>query len=148
MTADIAEYVASLKASAKFGPQVVCHKIQTEEAGSYAAQFPQLAAPLRECLGQSGIERLYTHQCRAISGILEGRDTLVATPTASGKSMIYNLPVLNDLFQQSPGYSLYLFPLKALAQDQYKVLNNLFTRLPAEVCRKHPQFAVLFDGDT
>ena len=148
MIADIAEYVASLKASAKFGPQVVCHRIQPEKEGEYDPQFPPLSDPLRGCLGQAGIERLYTHQCRAIAKILEGRDVLVATPTASGKSMIYNLPVLNDLFRQDPGHSLYLFPLKALAQDQYKVLEGLFARLPHEIRSNHPHFAALFDGDT
>ncbi|EKD39511.1 MAG: hypothetical protein ACD_75C00380G0003 [uncultured bacterium] len=148
MITDIAEYVASLKASRKFGPQVVCHKIYPEKDGEYGREFPPLAAALQECLNQSGVQRLYTHQCQAMESILKGRDVLVATPTASGKSMIYNLPVLNDLFEDSPGYSLYLYPLKALAQDQYNVLVNLFARLPADIQDKYRHFAALFDGDT
>ncbi len=148
MTADIGEYVTSLKASAKFGPQVVCHRIQPNQGGEWTPYFPSLSDPLRDCLEQSGVDRLYTHQHRAITKILEGRDVLVATPTASGKSMIYNLPVLDDLFRENPGHSLYLFPLKALAQDQYKVLDGLFARLPAETRSQYPVFASLFDGDT
>ncbi|KJR98093.1 MAG: DEAD/DEAH box helicase [Desulfobulbaceae bacterium BRH_c16a] len=148
MITDIAEYVASLKASSKFGPQVVCHKVYSEKDGEYDPGPLPLAAPLRECLDQSGIHRLYTHQYRAIQSILKGQDVLVATPTASGKSMIYNLPVLNDLFHENPGFSLYLFPLKALAQDQYNVLMKLFAGLPTQLQKQYDHFAALFDGDT
>jgi DEAD/DEAH box helicase domain-containing protein len=148
MITDIAEYIASLKASRKFGPQVICHKVYPEQDGEFGQEFPDLADSLRKCLLQSGVERLYTHQCQAIRSILKKQDVLVATPTASGKSMIYNLPVLNDLFREPPGYSLYLFPLKALAQDQCNVLKSLFAKLPADIQRQYQNIAALFDGDT
>ena len=80
-----------------------------------------------------GITRLYSHQHRAICSVLANRDVIVATPTASGKSMIYNLPVLNDLLADDPGHSLYIFPLKALARDQQNVLESLFHQLPAAI---------------
>ena len=148
MFPDIAEYLESLKGSTKFGPQVVCHKAYPEKKPEYSECFPPLTKSLTESLNQIGIGRLYSHQYQAITSVLKGQDVLVATPTASGKSMIYNLPVLNDLFSESPGYSLYLFPLKALAQDQHKILTNFFTRLPIEFQNKHNHFAALFDGDT
>lgn len=148
MIPDVTEYVASLKNSPKFGPQVVCHTSYPEKAAEYVHDFPFLAAPLKQCLAGLGIQQLYSHQSQAIENILQGRDVVVATPTASGKSIIYNLPVLNDLFSANPGHSLYLFPLKALAHDQYNVLIKLFTHLPAEIQKKHSNFAALFDGDT
>jgi len=148
MIQDVTEYISSLKNSAKFGPQVVCHRDFSAITAQYATDFPPLHPVLQASLEKSGISQLYSHQYRAICSILAGRDILVATPTASGKSMVYNLPVLNNLFQTDPGHSLYIFPLKALAQDQHNVLENLFRKLPAEIQNKHRHISALFDGDT
>ncbi len=148
MIPDVTEYLSSLKNSAKFGPQVVCHRDFAALDAQYAPVFPPLDPALQASLTEAGITRLYSHQHRAISSILAGKDILVATPTASGKSMVYNLPVLNDLFGDDPGHSLYLFPLKALAQDQHNVLETLFKKLPAGIREKHLHFSALFDGDT
>ncbi len=148
MITDVTEYLSSLKNSAKFGPQVVCHRVFAALAGKYAQDFPPLASALQASLTQSGISNLYSHQHEAICSILKGKDVLVATPTASGKSMVYNLPVLNDLFREDPGHSLYLFPLKALAQDQRNVLEKLFQKLPAAIINKKQHVSALFDGDT
>ena len=148
MISDVTEYLSSLKSSPKFGPQVVCHRAFAAVEAQYAADSPPLAPILRASLLQSGIARLYSHQHQAICSILAGNDVLVATPTASGKSMVYNLPVINDLLQDDPGHSLYIFPLKALARDQQNVLESLFHQLPAEIQVKHPFVSGLFDGDT
>ncbi len=148
MISNVSEYVASLKNSPKFGPQVVCHKSYGKKEAEYVLDFPPLDPSLKKCLSGLGIQQLYTHQSRAIESILGGLDVVVATPTASGKSIIYNLPVLNDLFSDNPGHSLYLFPLKALAHDQYNVLIKLFSHLPGVLQEKHKNFAALFDGDT
>lgn len=148
MNYDVSEYLTSLKGSAKFGPQVVCHRDFPARAGEYSSTFPPLHKLLHKSLKESGITRLYSHQQQAITSILAGKDVLVATPTASGKSMIYNLPVLNDLLSDDPGHSLYLFPLKALAQDQHKVLEGLYQLLPSEITDKRQAISALFDGDT
>ena len=148
MIPDVTEYLSSLKNSPKFGPQVVCHRTFAAVDAQYSAAFPPVDPVLRTSLLQSGIARLYSHQHRAICSILAGNDVLVATPTASGKSMVYNLPVINDLLLDDPGHSLYIFPLKALARDQQNVLESLFHQLPAEIQAKHPFVSALFDGDT
>lgn len=148
MTADIDEYLSALKDSPKFGPQVVCHKNIEANPATYGPELPPLSADLIASLKKSGVDKLFSHQNSAVRAVLNGRDVLVATPTASGKSMIYNLPVINDLCSESPGYSLYLFPLKALAQDQRNVLEGFFNRLPEEVKLRHPHVSALFDGDT
>ena len=130
---DIEEYLNSLKASRKFGPQVVCHRVFPAVDRDDAPGQPNLSPHIREILRSKGIERLYSHQTEAIGDLLDGKDILVATPTASGKSMIYNLPVLDLVCSDEPGYALYLFPLKALAQDQLRVLKELAAMLPQDM---------------
>lgn len=148
MNPDVSEYLSSLKGSTKFGPQVVSHKIIPAVVPCFTTRSVNIALPMKELLEKAGIDKLYTHQQKAISWIQEGRDILVATPTASGKSMIYNLPVLNSLFTDDPGHSLYLFPLKALARDQFNILTELFISLPHSVTERYEKIAALFDGDT
>ncbi len=148
MIPNIAEYLSSLKGSAKFGPQIVCHRDFPAKDAQYALEFPPLDRALCASLTKSGISRLYCHQYRSICSILNKKDVIVATPTASGKSMIYNLPALNNLFCDHPGHSLYLFPLKALAQDQRNVLETLFQKLPVDIRQKYHHVSALFDGDT
>src|SRR5262245_47061825 len=111
----------------------------------HADRAPALPAPPAEALASRGIERLYTHQVEAIRGLRDGHDVVVVTGTASGKSLCYHLPVLERLLQQPDATALYLFPTKALAQDQLKGL----TRLAAG----HPDLlrsltAGVYDGDT
>jgi len=148
MPPDVSEYLSALKGSSKFGPQVVYHKIIPAVESRFASVPPALVPPIIHLLKKAGIEKLYIHQQTAISWIQEGRDILVATPTASGKSMIYNLPILDNLFTDDQGHSLYLFPLKALARDQFNILNQLFISLPQSVTEKYGEVAALFDGDT
>ena len=86
---------------------------------------------LRAALAARGIEQLYTHQAEAFAHILAGRNVVTITPTASGKTLCYNGPVLNAILQDPSTRALYLFPTKALAQDQLAelhVLSELVTR--------------------
>src|SRR5674476_445177 len=86
----VAEYISSLKGSPRFGSQVVHH----EKLAACDARFAELARPLPEALsaalGPAGYPRFFSHQKEAIDLIRNGRDVIVATPTASGKSLIYN----------------------------------------------------------
>ncbi len=107
--------------------------------------LPSLPPPIANALHARGIERLYTHQVRAIETLRAGRDTVVVTGTASGKSLCFHLPALERLLDEPGATALYLFPTKALAQDQLKSL----TRLAAgdlEVTRA--LHAGVYDGDT
>lgn len=142
---DIEEYLNALEHSRKYGPQVVCHR-KTAATEPVWDKMPQGLHPeISQMLRASGIKQLYSHQAEAISGILRGEDVLVATPTASGKSLIYNLPVLNTLFDDTPSSALYLYPLKALARDQRNTLEDLYKKLAPE---EKGTFSALFDGDT
>ncbi len=99
---------------------------------------PELAAAYRA----KGIGQLYSHQAVAAERARGGKDFVVVTPTASGKTLCYNLPVLNAVLENTDTRALYLFPTKALAQDQLAELHDLATRLD-------DQFGVFtYDGDT
>src|SRR5919202_1892235 len=82
---------------------------------------PDLARALRA----RGVEHLYSHQARAWRAVRSGRHLVVVTPTASGKTLCYNLPVLQRFLEDGQSRALYLFPTKALAQDQLAELNQL-----------------------
>ncbi|MFV0437712.1 MAG: DEAD/DEAH box helicase [Desulfopila sp.] len=140
----VEEYLNALLQSRKFGPQVVARRVKSACDASWANEKVVLSPALYAHLQNAGITRLYLHQQRALAAIADGRDIIVATPTASGKSMVYNLPVIDMLLSRRPGNALYLFPLKALAQDQLRTFNN-FARLCPK--RRHP-YGAIFDGDT
>jgi DEAD/DEAH box helicase domain-containing protein len=90
------------------------------------APFPDVLDPrLAEALRSHGISHLYTHQAEAIGHVLHRRNVVVITPTASGKTLCYNGPVLNAILQDPSARAMYLFPTKALAQDQLAELHSL-----------------------
>ncbi len=111
------------------------------------APFPaQTDARLRAALAARGIEQLYTHQALAFGHVLDGRNVVTITPTASGKTLCYNAPVLDAILKDPSSRALYLFPTKALAQDQLAELHGL-----AELAMQHgaPEIGVFtYDGDT
>src|SRR6185295_15209106 len=90
------------------------------------APFPEtLDERLTRALHARGISQLYTHQAQAIEHAIHGRHVVVITPTASGKTLCYNAPALNAILQDPSSRALYLFPTKALAQDQLAELHAL-----------------------
>lgn len=111
------------------------------------AEFGEVSSPWPEELGQifnpSGFLRLYRHQAEAIDRVRSGQHTVVATPTASGKTMIYNLPALERILRNPRSRALYLFPLKALAQDQLRTFEALASRVKGIT-----PAAAIYDGDT
>src|SRR5690349_24152600 len=108
----------------------------------FAPLPPDLRPELVEALRRRGIERLYSHQAEAYAAVRAGRHLVVVTPTASGKTLCYNLPVLQRLLEDSQRRALYLFPTKALAQDQLAELGALKSGLPIDVR------VDTYDGDT
>src|SRR6266478_6643043 len=107
------------------------------------ADFPAWVHPdLVAAYATKGIRRLYSHQASAAGAVHAGKNVVVVTPTASGKTLCYNLAVLNSTLENSDTRALYLFPTKALAQDQLAELNDLNARLDN-------RFGVFtYDGDT
>lgn len=140
----VAEYVRALLTSDKLGPQVRHHRCEPARAAVYAESRLPWPAAIRRTLEERGLSGLYSHQALATDHIRAGHSVVVATPTASGKSLIYNLPVLERHLRDSEARALYLFPLKALAQDQLAGLQRLVAGWPEEA---RPT-AALYDGDT
>ncbi len=114
--------------------------------GQYAPVPPGVDARLTEALAGRGITRLYTHQAAAVSHALAGESVVVTTPTASGKTLCYNIPVLNAILRDSSTRALYLFPTKALAQDQLAELDRLAQVLNEAAGLDLGVFT--YDGDT
>jgi len=107
------------------------------------APLPEALDPaLSGALQEQGISQLFSHQAEAVSAALAGRDVLVTTPTASGKTLCYNLPVLQALRADPEARALYLFPTKALAHDQSVALQRLIAAAGGEI-GVNP-----YDGDT
>jgi DEAD/DEAH box helicase domain-containing protein len=105
--------------------------------------FPnELHPALVESLRAQGISALYTHQASAWERVGAGHNPVVVTGTASGKTLCYNLPVLDRLLRDPPGRALYLFPTKALAQDQKNILNQLVSLDEVSIP------VATYDGDT
>src|SRR4030042_297795 len=135
------DFIHSLKNSAEHRDILTHYHYLPEKAAEYGDT--SLAPSVIAALKHLGIPRLYRHQAEALAHIRAGKHILVATPTASGKTLIYNLPVLEALLKDQSGHALYLFPLKALEQDQLKTLKELDGALPSPFLR-----AAVYDGDT
>jgi DEAD/DEAH box helicase domain-containing protein len=115
---------------------------QAAREGDYA-EIPEAVVPvLRRMLEARGIPRLYTHQAEAFRLCVEGKNVVVVTPTASGKTLCYNLPILQRLVEDPGTRAMYLFPTKALAEDQLHELQATVDRTGAEIR------AFTYDGDT
>jgi DEAD/DEAH box helicase domain-containing protein len=111
------------------------------------APFPAALDPrLTAALVSRGVDQLYTHQAEAIGHALAGRHTVVNTPTASGKTLCYNAPVLDAILKDRSSRALYLFPTKALAQDQLAELQAMCETIDAATGEKIGVFT--YDGDT
>ena len=107
------------------------------------AEFPDwVHADLRAAYNAKGIRQLYTHQSSAAEAVHAGKNVVIVTPTASGKTLCYNLPVLNAILANDDTRALYLFPTKALAQDQLAELHDVNSRLENRVG------VFTYDGDT
>jgi DEAD/DEAH box helicase domain-containing protein len=129
------------------GFKVIHHAVLPSQEPTYGTLRVPLPDILRESLSELGITRLYEHQCLALEHIRSGNHAAIASPTASGKSLIYNLAVSEALIQDPEQRALYLFPIKALSRDQLEALNAFFETLRSK--QTDCSFrAAAYDGDT
>jgi DEAD/DEAH box helicase domain-containing protein len=140
--ARVREIVEQLAARDRSGEVLTAvHHIPAREA-QYAPMPEWVRAELAAVYAEKGVANLYTHQAAVANAVHAGRNAVVVTPTASGKTLCYNLPVLNAVLENPDTRALYLFPTKALAQDQLAELHDLSARLDN-------RFGVFtYDGDT
>jgi DEAD/DEAH box helicase domain-containing protein len=111
------------------------------------APWPEIVDPrLRTALEARGVAQLYTHQAAALAHALAGEHVVVTTPTASGKTLCYNAPVLSTILADAASRAIYLFPTKALAQDQLAELHELTAHVNEAAGTEIGVFT--YDGDT
>ncbi|MBN2372119.1 MAG: DEAD/DEAH box helicase, partial [Vicinamibacteria bacterium] len=123
-------------------PTLAALRLFPAQSARYAPFPDDLHPRLIEGLRARGYEQLYTHQRAAYDAAREGKDVVIVTPTASGKTLCYNLPVLDAILKDPDARALYLFPTKALSQDQLAELYAQIETLDAEIG------TFTYDGDT
>jgi DEAD/DEAH box helicase domain-containing protein len=131
------DFLYHLRQDGLTAPNVAHWQVFPARAADLSPLPPELPPPLLAALKKNGIQALYSHQSEAWEAVQRGENIVLATGTASGKTLAYNLPVLSALTENPLARALYLYPTKALAQDQFSVISDQFT-VPAAI----------YDGDT
>lgn len=142
---DVAALLDAIRHHRLYDGQIAHCRELPEREGQFAEPDRPLPPVLRDLLRARGIERLYRHQVMALDTARGGLDLVVVTGTASGKTLCYNLPILETCLADPDARALYLFPTKALAQDQFKGLLEWCAGEPAVVEGIRPG---VYDGDT
>jgi len=120
----LSQLIERLRLDPSFMNNVTAWQVFPPRQAEYGP-FPALDERLMAALAKRGISQLYSHQSEAITAALRGLNVAVVTPTASGKTLCYNLPVLDQVLRNPQARALYLFPTKALSQDQLAELHGL-----------------------
>lgn len=136
---DIEELLSRWQADPSVAENIAAWEHLPPQSARWVELPDELHPALRQALRRRGVTRLYSHQAQAWELAGCGKHLAIATRTASGKTLCYNLPVLDRLLRDEQGRALYLFPTKALAQDQLSALRSL---------ELHSVEAAIYDGDT
>lgn len=139
----ITEYIQAFLNNKEMKRQLAYHKIFDTQKASFAMPTKPLSFFIQQALLKRGITQLYSHQAKAINAINQGNNIVITSPTASGKSLTYTIPILEKYLEDPSSHALYLFPLKALARDQYNILLEYIETFPQNM---RPNVAI-YDGD-
>ncbi len=140
--ASVEDVLAELLTEPSFAGGVLHHEVIAARAAQTAPLPDWLDPRIRGALAERGIAELYVHQAAAIEAVRAGEDIVVVTPTASGKTLCYALPTLQALADDPAARALFLFPTKALGQDQVAELSELARAADLGIS------AATYDGDT
>lgn len=132
-----------IKRDREISANIITWRVEPERAAELTELPIDLDNGLRTLLQEAGISQLYSHQFDAWQKIKAGEHIVVCTPTASGKSLAYNLPILDTMVSDPNARALYLYPTKALTQDQANYLTNTASRIGDQRVRP-----AIYDGDT
>ncbi len=127
----------------RYGADISYKKSIKRQRSQYATPNPPLPENLQGALKNESIKQLYSHQVDGLNLVRDGKNVVVVTPTASGKTYVYLLPILERIIREPETRVLLLFPLKALAQDQLKRIRSMIAAMQAEHIS-----AAIYDGDT
>lgn len=139
---DMSEWLESLKQQREIMDNVTEWRTIPPRDAVYAPLPERLHPELLKALHAKGMDQLYSHQAAAFSAAQSGEHVVTVTPTASGKTLCYNLPVLQEIVSHPESRALYMFPTKALAQDQVAELQQFADLMDCEL-KTHT-----YDGDT
>lgn len=139
---NIDQMVDQIRNNPQMMKNITCWEEIKEKDAVYGPFPDSLRQELRGALRKKGINELYSHQSKAIELIDQGKNVVIVTPTASGKTLCYNLPIVNEILKNDDARALYLFPTKALSQDQVSELHELLSLM------EHPIKTYTYDGDT
>jgi len=142
---DVAALLKRVRARRDYAGQLEHVELLPERAGRFAEPVTPLPGPLKRLLAGRGIEQLYSHQVAALEAARAGRDWVAVTGTASGKTLCYNLPILEAGLSGRGARAICLFPTKALAQDQLKGILELVGGNAELAAAIRPG---VYDGDT
>ncbi len=145
MASDVNDFIQRIQRKSDYRNQIVHIRSLPARAAQYGQLTRPLPTTLQNLLALDGIQKLYTHQAQAVNLLRDDKDVLVVTGTASGKTLCYNLPVVERILIEPGARALYLFPTKALAQDQLATLNRWIDRVPSI---KNKLRVATYDGDT
>jgi DEAD/DEAH box helicase domain-containing protein len=137
--------VEDLRQDSRLGQQIVHAAYLPPQTARYGELDPPLPEALAAALARGGVSRLWSHQAEGIAAVRRRQDVLITTPTASGKSLVFQLPALAEAAAGGPGRGLFLFPLKALGQDQRGKLRRLAEDAGLDAERAGCE---IYDGDT
>jgi DEAD/DEAH box helicase domain-containing protein len=136
------EILAELKLNSYFKENIINWKTILERPAQTASFPTDLKPILEDGLKKRGIDKLYSHQKSAYESVMDGHSIVAVTPTASGKTLCYNLPVLQKILSNPEARALYIFPTKALAQDQKSEINEIIQTSGMNIN------SYTYDGDT
>lgn len=141
---DSQDVLSTIKRHPDYDGQIVHVQSIPRKQPSFSIERTKLKPALERALSELGLDRLFSHQARALEILAAGSNVMVATPAASGKSLVYNAAVLTRILEERASAALYMFPTKALAQDQWRALKEL---LDADKGLAKVNVST-FDGDT
>ncbi|NOY08157.1 MAG: DEAD/DEAH box helicase [Spirochaetes bacterium] len=138
----LGDFINKLKNNRAFMNNVTHWEVIPERKGDYRDIPEEIDSRIKSALFNKGIKKLYAHQLKSYDAVRQGKNVVIVTPTASGKTLAYNLPVLQSLLKDRDAKAMYLFPTKALSQDQQAELNEIMLKgeLPLKI--------FTYDGDT
>lgn len=141
VTVSPADFINEIQHGVSYNGQIEHVEVIPAREAKYGKLDKPLPEPLQNYLEKLGI-KLYSHQARAINEVRKGKNVIITTPTASGKTLCFNLPVLERIYGNPKATALYLYPLKALTNDQLKVLRQMELETGININ------ANIYDGDT
>ncbi len=144
----IDDFVYDLKSTKSYTDSLVSEQVLPEQEAVWSPLPSHLQPAVVQVLRQTGISQLYQHQAQAIQAVLDGRHLVVSTGVASGKSLTYQIPILQTLCLSPQSRALLMYPTKALAQDQHNKLDNLLNLLGPLQGKRKAFHAGIYDGDT